>query len=186
MGYQDKLAQLKKQLAMLEEGSLPEFAKRTKKIEQQYKERLRQNEVSKQVDMEKADRNYQVDCNTAQKEFEEKRERLKERLLDHLKEKKVDLKETLLGDLKEKRGIIELERQTLDLNGADFMEVKPTMTRKLRRRPNDPMPLPEKRRKPSPAQINLLLDDDQITADLRVMVKVSGKPVAKKHVLTPS
>ena len=49
--YQDKLAQLKKQLAMLEEGSLPEFSKRTKKIEQQYKERLRQNEVSKQVDV---------------------------------------------------------------------------------------------------------------------------------------
>lgn len=33
---------------------------------------------------------------------------------------------------------------------ADFMEMKPIMTRKLRRRPNDPMPMPEKRRKPSP------------------------------------
>ena len=40
--YQDKLAQLKKQLAMLEEGSLPEFAKRTKKIEQQYKESIQE------------------------------------------------------------------------------------------------------------------------------------------------
>ena len=56
--YQDKLAQLKKQLAMLEEGSLPEFSKRTKKIEQQYKERLRQNEVSKQVDGANGSRVY--------------------------------------------------------------------------------------------------------------------------------
>ena len=33
---------------------------------------------------------------------------------------------------------------------ADSMEVKQITTRKLRRRPNDPTPLPEKRRKPSP------------------------------------
>ncbi|XP_005107375.1 sin3 histone deacetylase corepressor complex component SDS3 [Aplysia californica] len=182
--YQDKLAQIKKHIGMLQEGSLPEFLKRTKKIELQYRERLRQNEIAKTVDIEKADRNYHVDCTNAQKEFEEKRERLKERLLDHLKEKKVDLKDSLIGDLKEKRSVIELERQTIDLNGADFMEVKPTMTRKLRRRPNDPVPIPEKRRKPSPAQINLLLDDDQILADLRVMMKVSGKPVAKKQMLS--
>lgn len=38
----------------------------------------------------------------------------------------------------------------LNMISADFMEVKPTVTRKLRRRPNDPMPIPEKRRKPSP------------------------------------
>lgn len=30
------------------------------------------------------------------------------------------------------------------------MEVKPIMTRKLRRRPNDPVPIPDKRRKPAP------------------------------------
>lgn len=30
------------------------------------------------------------------------------------------------------------------------MEMKPVTTRKLRRRPNDPMPLPEKRRKQNP------------------------------------
>jgi len=181
--YQDKLAQIKKHIGMLQEGSLPEFLKRTKKIELQYRERLRQNEVSKTVDIEKAERDVTIDVTNAEREFEEKRERLKERLLEHLKEKKVDLKESLIGDLKEKRGVIELERQTMDLNGADFMEVKPTMTRKLRRRPNDPMPIPEKRRKPSPAQINLLLDDDQIMTDLRVMMKVSGKPVAKKPIV---
>jgi len=30
------------------------------------------------------------------------------------------------------------------------MTVKPVTTRKLRRRPNDPLPVPEKRGKPSP------------------------------------
>ena len=49
--YQDKLAQIKKHIGMLQEGSLPEFLKRTKKIELQYRERLRQNEVSKTVDV---------------------------------------------------------------------------------------------------------------------------------------
>uniref|UniRef100_A0A0B7AU47 Sin3 histone deacetylase corepressor complex component SDS3 n=2 Tax=Arion vulgaris TaxID=1028688 RepID=A0A0B7AU47_9EUPU len=110
---------------------------------------------------------------------------MKERLLEHYKEKKVDMKESLVSDLKEKRNVIESERQTLDLNGADFMEVKPTMTRKLRRRPNDPIPIPEKRRKATPAQVNLLLEDDQILDDLRVMLKVSGKPVAKKQIIAP-
>lgn len=33
---------------------------------------------------------------------------------------------------------------------SDTMTVKPVSTRKLRRRPNDPLPVPEKRGKPSP------------------------------------
>lgn len=36
------------------------------------------------------------------------------------------------------------------LSNSDSMEVKPIMTRKLRRRPNDPVPIPDKRRKPAP------------------------------------
>ncbi|GFN96997.1 sin3 histone deacetylase corepressor complex component sds3 [Plakobranchus ocellatus] len=49
--YQDKLAQIKKQIGMLKEGSLPEFLKRTKKIEVQYRERLSQNEIDKTVEV---------------------------------------------------------------------------------------------------------------------------------------
>ena len=49
--YQDKLDQIKKQIGMLKEGSLPEFLKRTKKIELQYRERLRQNEIDKTVEV---------------------------------------------------------------------------------------------------------------------------------------
>ncbi|CAG5132979.1 unnamed protein product [Candidula unifasciata] len=186
--YQDKLAHIKKQIDMLQEGSLPEFLKRTKKIELQYRERLRQNEINKTVEVDRADRNFETDCNNAQKEFEKDREAMKERLLEHYKEKKVDMKESLLSDLKEKRSIIESERHTFDLNGADFMEVKPTVTRKLRRRPNDPVPVPEKRRKPAPDilffSVSLLLDDEIIMDDLRVMLKVSGKPIARKQVIS--
>ncbi len=43
--YQDKLAQLKKQLQQLKDGTLPEYMKKMKKIDQQYRERVRINEI---------------------------------------------------------------------------------------------------------------------------------------------
>lgn len=49
--YQDKLAQLKKQLQALQEGTLPEYIKRLKKIDQQYKERLRLNELWRDIEV---------------------------------------------------------------------------------------------------------------------------------------
>ena len=48
------------------------------------------------------------------------------------------------------------------------METK-AVTRKLRRRPNEPAPIPnEKRRKPSPTQLNYVLADEDIAEDLKV------------------
>ncbi|KFW83533.1 Sin3 histone deacetylase corepressor complex component SDS3, partial [Phalacrocorax carbo] len=70
---------------------------------------------------------------------------------------------------------------------TDSMEVKPIMTRKLRRRPNDPVPIPDKRRKPAPdillkshwraiafeaSVLNYLLTDEQIMEDLRTLNKM--------------
>lgn len=43
--YQDKLASLKKQLAQLKDGSHPELNRRFRRLEHQYKERLRLNDV---------------------------------------------------------------------------------------------------------------------------------------------
>ena len=43
--YQDKLAQLKKQLQQLKDSTLPDYMKKLKKIEQHYKERVWVNEV---------------------------------------------------------------------------------------------------------------------------------------------
>lgn len=51
------------------------------------------------------------------------------------------------------------------------------MTRKLRRRPNDPVPEKvEKRRKPPPAQLNYLLDEKEIENDLKAISR--GKVLA--------
>ncbi|XP_052801772.1 sin3 histone deacetylase corepressor complex component SDS3-like [Mya arenaria] len=178
--YQDKLAFLKKQLKQLEEGTLPEFLKRNKKIDQQYRERLKYMEVFKEYELEIIEREFKKEKKLSTKDLEEK---------------KVDLKESLIADLEEKRRSIELERSQLELTGGhcnfllstslDVIEAKPMSTRKLRRRPNDPIPIPEKRRKPaSPAQINFYLDDGDIMDDLRIINKVGGKPLGRKPIPT--
>ncbi|CAH2295987.1 sin3 histone deacetylase corepressor complex component SDS3 [Pelobates cultripes] len=132
--YQDKLASLKRQLQQLQEGTHQEYQKRMKKLDQQYKERLRNAELFLQLETEQVERNYIKEKKAAVKEFEDK---------------KVELKENLIAELEEKKKMIENEKLTMELTG-DSMEVKPIMTRKLRRRPNDPVPIPDKRRKPAP------------------------------------
>uniref|UniRef100_A0A3B3UBZ8 SDS3 homolog, SIN3A corepressor complex component n=1 Tax=Poecilia latipinna TaxID=48699 RepID=A0A3B3UBZ8_9TELE len=82
--------------------------------------------------------------------------------------------------------MIENEKLTMELTG-DSMEVKPIMMRKLRRRLNDPVPIPDKRRKPAPAQLNYLLTDDQIMEDLRTLNKLKSpkrpvSPLSPEHV----
>uniref|UniRef100_A0AAQ4QSI5 SDS3 homolog, SIN3A corepressor complex component n=1 Tax=Gasterosteus aculeatus aculeatus TaxID=481459 RepID=A0AAQ4QSI5_GASAC len=162
--YQDKLASLKRQLLQLQEGTLQEYQKRMKKLDQQYKERLRNTE--------QVERNYIKEKKAAVKEFDDK---------------KVELKENLIAELEEKKKMIENEKLTMELTG-DSMEVKPIMTRKLRRRPNDPVPIPDKRRKPAPdiLHLNYLLTDDQIMEDLRTLNKVSVarylSPSSPEHV----
>uniref|UniRef100_K1QTM4 Sin3 histone deacetylase corepressor complex component SDS3 n=1 Tax=Magallana gigas TaxID=29159 RepID=K1QTM4_MAGGI len=190
--YQDKLAHLKKQLQQLEEGTLPEYIKKRKKIDQQYKERIRVNEIWREFELDVVEREYIKEKKASVKDFEEK---------------KIELKKNLIEELEDKKKNIESERNSMDLTGgfllSDSMEMKPVTTRKLRRRPNDPMPLPEKRRKQNPdilltfngfsmssfsylRQLNLFLDDDDIMDDLRIINKVSGKPVSKKVTPHPS
>ncbi|XP_062873720.1 sin3 histone deacetylase corepressor complex component SDS3 [Trichomycterus rosablanca] len=156
--YQDKLASLKRQLQQLQEGTLQEYQKRMKKLDQQYKERLRNADLFLQLETEQVERNYIKEKKAAVKEFDDK---------------KVELKENLIAELEEKKKMIENEKLTMELTG-DSMEVKPIMTRKLRRRPNDPVPIPDKRRKPAPAQLNYLLSEDQILEDLRSLNKLKS------------
>ena len=55
------------------------------------------------------------------------------------------------------------------------------MTRKLRRRPNDPVPEKvEKRRKPPPAQVNYLLDEKEIDMDLKTISRGKVLPTVRK------
>jgi len=168
--YQDKLAQLKKQLQQLKEGTLPEYMKKLKKIEQQYKERLRVNQIWYEYELDCVEKDYMQEKKLAVKDFEER---------------KIDLKENLVLELEDKKKSIENERITMELTG-DSMEVKTITTRKLRRRPNDPTPVPEKRRKPSPAQLNYCLEEDEIMEDLKIINKVSGKPLQKKMQALPT
>ncbi|XP_042579454.1 sin3 histone deacetylase corepressor complex component SDS3-like isoform X1 [Cyprinus carpio] len=156
--YQDKLASLKRQLQQLQEGTLQEYQKRMKKLDQQYKERLRSADLFLQLETEQVERNYIKEKKAAVKEFDDK---------------KVELKENLIAELEEKKKMIENEKLTMELTG-DSMEMKPIMTRKLRRRPNDPVPIPDKRRKPPPAQLNYLLTDEQIMEDLRTLNKLKS------------
>ncbi|KAK2901754.1 sin3 histone deacetylase corepressor complex component SDS3 isoform X1 [Channa argus] len=170
--YQDKLASLKRQLQQLQEGTLQEYQKRMKKLDQQYKERLRNADLFLQLETEQVERNYIKEKKAAVKEFDDK---------------KVELKENLIAELEEKKKMIENEKLTMELTG-DSMEVKPIMTRKLRRRPNDPVPIPDKRRKPAPAQLNYLLTDEQIMEDLRTLNKLKSpkRPGVSACIVSPS
>lgn len=152
--YQDKLASLKRQLGELRQGTHPEYMKRVRKLDQQYKERLALNQIYKDYLVEYFERDHITENKAAVKEYEEK---------------KADLKENLLTDFEDKRKLIESERHTMELTG-DCMDVKPTITRKLRRRPNEPIPVAaEKRRKLPSGQLVLLLDEKDVDYDLKMI-----------------
>lgn len=157
--YQDKLANLKKQLEELRAGSHPEYIRRVKKLEHQYNERIRLNEIYREYLISCVERDYILEKNAAVKEYEEK---------------KIDLRENLMTDFEDRRKMIENERATMELTG-DSIDVKPTVTRKLRRRPNEPLPVPEKRRKPTTGQLVLLLDEKEVENDLKLISR--GKAI---------
>lgn len=163
--YQDKLANLKKQLQQLQDETHPEYLRRLKKLEQAYQERLFLNEAFQCYEIERVEAEYISEKKAAVWEFEDK---------------KVELRENLIAELEEKKRIIENERSNIELTG-DSIEVKPVTTRKLRRRPNEPLPVPEKRRKASPAQLNYLLDENDILEDLKILNKGKLSPVGSKQ-----
>jgi Sin3 histone deacetylase corepressor complex component SDS3 len=159
--YQDKLASLKKQLEEVAVGSHPELLRRIKQIERQYHERLRLNNYYRDYLIECVEKDYILEKNAAVKEYEEK---------------KSDLKENLLADFEDKKKLIENERTTMEI--IESSEMRQTITRKLRRRPNDPVPVTEKRRKPGSGPVSglvLMLDEKDIDYDLKLISR--GKPM---------
>lgn len=86
-------------------------------------------------------------------------------------EKKADLKENLLADFEDKKKMIENERTNMEI--VESGESRATITRKLRRRPNDPVPVAEKRRRiPGSGPVSglvLSLDDKEIEYDLKLI-----------------
>ncbi|XP_063973866.1 sin3 histone deacetylase corepressor complex component SDS3 isoform X2 [Diachasmimorpha longicaudata] len=184
--YQDKLGNLKKQLQQLKDNIHPEYNKKVKRLEAQYHERLRLNEIYRDYLIDWAEKDYKLEQKAAAKEYEEK---------------KVDLKENLLADMEEKRKMIESDRQTMELAGDSTeqykvinksiesnqrwkvdREVKPVMTRKLRRRPNDPVPEKvEKRRKVLQVQVNYLLDEKEVENDLKAISRGKVMTAVRKQ-----
>lgn len=162
--YQDKLLNLKQQLTDLKMGAHSELLKRIRKLDTQCKERIRLNEIYRDYLVSCVEKDYILEKNAAVKEYEEK---------------KADLRDNLLTDFEDKRKAIENEHQIMELNN-DSSECKPTITRKLRRRPNEPVPnvASEKRRKNSPGQLILQLDDKEIDNDLKL--------ISKGKILTPT
>lgn len=151
--YQDKLAVLKDQLSQLNDGIHPEYVKKLKTLEHQYEERMFLNDAYLAVETERIEQEYINEKKAAVRDYEER---------------KINLKESLISDLEEKRKMVENERILLEFN-SDSYESKPTTTRKLRRRPNDPTPAPEKRKRGSPAQLNQLLEESEILDDLKII-----------------
>jgi len=68
--YQDKLAQLKRQVQQLKDGTLPIYMKKMKKLEQQYRERLRLNSLWVKRELEVVQEEYKSEKEMANKEFE--------------------------------------------------------------------------------------------------------------------
>lgn len=159
--YQDKLANLNKQLEELKNNTHPEYIRRLRKLDFQHKERLRVNEIYRDFSMECAERDFINEKRAALKEYEDKR---------------TALRENIISDLEEKRKAVENERHAMELSG-DLTETKPTNTRKLRRRPNEPVPVAaEKRRKPTVSQLVMLLDDKEIENDLKLINRKNLTP----------
>ncbi|XP_039267979.1 sin3 histone deacetylase corepressor complex component SDS3-like [Styela clava] len=165
--YRDKLGQLKKQLAQLDSGTLQEYCKRLKKLEQVHKDRQRQAHAHQEYLLYKVEQEYEREKKAAMKDFDEK---------------KVELKENLIAELQEKKKMIESERHTMELTGVcpSMGDAKTQVKRNLRRRAHDPAPANnDKRRKPSPTQLNFVLDDEEILEDLKIINK--GKPAKLSH-----
>lgn len=162
--YQDKLANFKNQLEQLKNNTHPEYIRRVRKLELQYNERLRVNAIYREFSIECVEREFITEKKAAVKEYDEKR---------------ADLKENLISDFEEKRKSIEVERYNMELTG-DSTEAKPTVTRKLRRRPNDPIPMTaEKRRKPTVSQLVYQLEEKEIDNDLKMISR--GKSMTPVH-----
>ncbi|KPM07706.1 hypothetical protein NH340_JMT08926 [Sarcoptes scabiei] len=167
--YKDKLAVLKEQLVQLEHKKHPDYVKHLAVLDKEHEDRLFFIYCTKKLEEDLIEKEYCFEESAAEKEFEER---------------KMEIKENLLSDLEEKKKINEND-SNIELI-SDPSETKTLTTRKLRRRPNDPIPLPDRRRRASPAQINFLLDENIITEDVKAVNRLlsASTKSAQKNSLT--
>ena len=68
---QDKLAELKRQLEQLQEGALPEYTKRLRRLEANHKERVRVNAVIRELEEEMVEQDFINEKKASAREYEE-------------------------------------------------------------------------------------------------------------------
>merc|ERR1712226_1688594 len=93
-----------------------------RKLDTAYRERMKYNDVVKDLEVEMVEQEFLREKKSAFREFEDQ---------------KVYLKDQLIAELEEKQKLIETERHNMELTG-DSMELKPITKRNLRRRANEP------------------------------------------------
>lgn len=166
--YLDKLNNLREQLYQLDAGVHPEFIRQLKRVEMQRQDRMLLNEAFQFYETERVEREYVNEKKAALREFEDR---------------KIELRESLILELEDRRRMIENERSSMELL-SDCADPKPVTTRKLRRRPNEPVQstaTSDKRRRTSPAQLNHQLEERDILEDLKVIQRAqSGKKGKEK------
>lgn len=163
--YRDQLHQYKRQLQQLKEGTYAPYIKRLKKLEQMHNDRLLMNEIYVKNELQLIEEDYEKEKELALQEFEERKQ---------------ELKENLIKELEHKKKMMESERQTMELTG-DNSSAKPVTTRKLRRRPNEPLPAPEKRSKPSPVQLSNALYEQDVNEDLSKLAKLKSSSASSSN-----
>ena len=68
---QDKLAELKRQLEQLQDGVLPEYSKRLRRLEASHKERVRVNAVIRELEEEMVQQDFVNEKKASAREYEE-------------------------------------------------------------------------------------------------------------------
>jgi len=162
---QEKIKEVKLKIEELHAKTLPEYVKSLEELKKQRDDWIRMAYAFKAYEEREIDKEFEREKKMARHELELKRS---------------ELKEVLVSELSEKKRLIESERSALDLTGSVSsllpMEVKPIVTRKLRRRPNDPPQITEKKKKTPSAQLSFLLNEEQILSDLKKLNKHCKSP----------
>merc|ERR1719367_2705551 len=70
--YQVKLSHLKRQLELLNEGKLPEYIRRFRRLETTYRERMRISEVIHDLEVDMVEQDYINEKRSAARELEDK------------------------------------------------------------------------------------------------------------------
>eukprot|EP00795_Rhopilema_esculentum_P015869 gene15869-7197_t len=170
--YQEKIKDLRKQLEQLKDGTHPDYRARLKQIEQQKEDYLKMTEAFKDYEKRETEREFEREKRQAKQELERK---------------KIELKESLLQDLLDKKKSIENEKATLELTG-EILEIKTLPTRKLRRRPNDPPPQADSKKRKTNGNILLCFylcseaNLKHFTAELKLLClfATAGEPSASR------